>query len=95
MVGDKDNGEVILAHPAGWWDFMFRVPMNGQFGISSRVDDWNQALRERAAENVTLYKRIRGTVSGADVYHLTPLQTALIRPIGWLYSMCGQTASIV
>ena len=72
MVGDKDNGEVILAHPAGWWDFMFRVPMNGQFGISSRVFDWSQPLKEGLrARNVALYKQVRATIAGADVYQFT------------------------
>ena len=51
---------------------MFRVPMNGQFGVSSRVLEWSPAIRERATANVALYKRIRPTLTGADVYHLTP-----------------------
>jgi alpha-galactosidase len=71
MVGDQDNGEVALSHPPGWWDFMFRVPMNGQFGISSRVFAWNGDLVRNAAANVALYKRLRQVVMGADVYHLT------------------------
>jgi hypothetical protein len=29
-------------------------------------------VRERVADNVALYRRIRGTIAGADVYHLTP-----------------------
>jgi hypothetical protein len=37
MVGDTESGEVNLANPPGWWDFMFRVAMNGQFAISSRI----------------------------------------------------------
>ncbi len=36
MVGDDDHGQVDAAKPPGWWDFMFRVPMNGQFGVSVR-----------------------------------------------------------
>jgi alpha-galactosidase len=83
MVGDKDNGTVAESNPPGWWDFMFRVPMNGQFGISSRVFDWSPALRERAAANVALYKRLRTAIGRADVYHLTP-QPDHDRPEGWM-----------
>ncbi len=72
MVGDRENGEVSLSNPSGWWDFMFRVPMNGQFGISSRVFDWNADLFKNAADNVALYKRLRHVIVSADVYHLTP-----------------------
>ena len=72
MVGDRDDGSVDANAPPGWWDFLFRVPMTGQFGISSRVHEWSDALRQRAIQNVKLYKRIRGTLTGADVYHLTP-----------------------
>ena len=83
MVGDKDDGTVALDAPPGWWDFMFRVPMTGQFGISSRVLEWSPALREHAASNVALYKRIRETLTGADVYHLTPAPDHN-RPTGWM-----------
>jgi alpha-galactosidase len=83
MVGDKDTGEVDPNAAPGWWDFMFRVPMNGQFGISSRVLDWSPAVRERAAVNVALYKRIRETITGADVYHLTPPPDHN-KPRGWM-----------
>jgi hypothetical protein len=63
---------------------MFRVPMNGQFGFSSRVFDWNQPLkRPRRSANIALYKRIRQTISGADVYHLTG-QPELHKPTGWM-----------
>jgi alpha-galactosidase len=72
MVGDQDNGNVLLSNPSGWWDFMFRVPMSGQFGISSRVFTWNDDLVTKAAANVALYKRLRQVIMGADVYHLTP-----------------------
>ena len=83
MVGDKDSGEVDPNAPPGWWDFMFRVPMTGQFGISSRILEWSPALRDRAVANVALYKRIRGTITGADVYHLTPAPDHN-RPTGWM-----------
>jgi alpha-galactosidase len=71
MVGDQDNGDVVLTNPPGWWDFMFRVPMNGQFGISSRVFAWNEDLIRTATANVALYKRVRQVIMGADAYHLT------------------------
>jgi alpha-galactosidase len=83
MVGDTDRGNVDLTKPPGWWDFMFRVPMNGQFGISSRVLDWNQALKDHAAANIALYKQVRQTIAGADVYHLTA-QPELHKPTGWM-----------
>ena len=72
MVGDADSGVVDSSKAPGWWDFMLRVPMNGQFGISGRIPEWSAAVRRRVAANVALYKRVRGTISGADVYHLTP-----------------------
>ena len=82
MVGDYDNGEVALSSPPGWWDFMFRVPMNGQFGISSRIFAWNSGLAKTAAANVVLYKRLRQVIAGADVYHLTA-QPSHDDPAGW------------
>ncbi len=82
MVGDKDNGEVILTNPPAWWDFMLRVPMNGQYGISSRVFDWGPELVKHAAENVALYKRLRNVIAGADVYHLKGEPTHE-DPTGW------------
>ena len=78
----QDNGEVSLSNPPGWWDFMFRVPMNGQFGISSRVFTWNDDLVRTAAANVALYKRLRQVIMGADVYHLT-VQPSHDDPSGW------------
>jgi alpha-galactosidase len=72
MVGDNYTGAVDLSNSPGWWDFLLRVPMNGQYGISSRVFDWSPALKEHAARNIALYKQIRPVIMGADVYHLTP-----------------------
>jgi alpha-galactosidase len=83
MVGDDDHGHVDLAKPAGWWDFLFRIPMNGQFGVSSRILDWPPQLRERAAANIAIYKRLRQVIAGADVYHLTA-QPAHDDPEGWM-----------
>jgi alpha-galactosidase len=82
MVGDDLNGAVSLSSPSGWWDYMFRVPMNGQFGISSRILEWNADLIRHAAENVALYKSIRTVIMGADVYHLTD-QPSHDDPRGW------------
>jgi alpha-galactosidase len=83
MVGDDDHGHVDLTKPPGWWDFLFRVPMNGQFGVSSRILDWSTELRACAAANIALYKRLRQTIDGADVYHLTA-QPAHDDPQGWM-----------
>jgi alpha-galactosidase len=81
--GEGDGAKVDNNAPPGWWDFMFRVPMNGQFGISSRVFDWSPSLRQRAAENVSLYKRIRTVIQGSDVYHLTSAPSHQ-DPQGWM-----------
>ncbi len=83
MVGDDEEGHVSLTDPPGWWQFMFRVPMNGQYGISSRVFEWNEPLVRCAAENVALYKRIRTTIAAGDCYHLTP-PPAHGNPAGWM-----------
>ena len=83
MVGDEDNGSVNPNAPPGWWDFMLRVPMNGQFGISSRIFDWPPELTQRVIENVKLYKRIRATIADASVYHLTPPPDHN-HPTGWM-----------
>jgi alpha-galactosidase len=83
MVGDRDNGTVVTTNPPGWWDFMFRVPMNGQFGISSKVFQWTPELKERAKVAVAAYKRIRKVIQGADTYHLTPAP-AHDKPTGWM-----------
>ena len=83
MVGDDESGHVSLASPPGWWQFMFRVPMNGQFGISSRVFEWNESLMKCAAENVALYKRVRAVIAAGDCYHLTP-PPPHENPRGWM-----------
>ena len=84
MVGDTVHGEVDPSSPPAWWDFMFRIPMNGQFGISSRLLDWSPELKKRAAENVALYKRLRPIITAADVYHLTPPPKVGKDPTGWM-----------
>ena len=83
MVGDTDKGEVRQPAPASWYEFLFRVPMNGQFGFSSRLTDWTPELFESARANIELYKRIRTVIAGADVYHLTP-QPDHDNPQGWM-----------
>jgi len=84
VTGDAGSAMITPTNPPGWWDFMLRVPMNGQFGISSRIVDWSPNLKQRAIENVALYKRIRRNFMGADVYHLTP-PPPHENPTGW----CG------
>lgn len=83
MVGDEENGRVNLKNPPEWWDFMFRVPMNGQFGISSRVFEWSPELKQCAARNVALYKRLRLVIATGDCYHLTPAPEHE-NPTGWM-----------
>ncbi len=73
IVGRGDHDATIdQTLPVGYYDFMFRIPMNGQFGISSRIIEWSPALWQSAVENVRLYKRIRTVIADADCYHLTP-----------------------
>lgn len=84
MVGDTEAGGVNPAGPPEWWDFMFRIAMNGQFGLSSRLMEWTPALKQRATANIALYKRLRPIISGADVYHLTPPPAAGRNPTGWM-----------
>jgi len=83
MVGDQPHSGNDARSGPGWWDFMLRIPMNGQFGISSRVFDWSPETKARAAENIRSYKRIREVIADADVYHLTPPPDR-IRPQGWM-----------
>ncbi len=84
MVGEDHGGQVDLTQPPGWWDFLFRVPMNGQFGISSKVFEWSDALQARARDNIALYKRIRPVITGgADTFHLTPPPDH-DRPTNWM-----------
>jgi alpha-galactosidase len=83
MVGDTTEGDVLPSDAPEWWDFMFRVPMNGQLGISSKVFDWPADLVRHAADNVALYKRLRSTIAQGDVYHLTG-QPAHNAPQGWM-----------
>ncbi len=82
MVGDTHTGQIRSAEPE-WLDFLFRVPMNGPFGVSSRVFEWTPAMRARAAENIALYKHLRPVLMGSDVYHLTPPPDH-DRPTGWM-----------
>jgi alpha-galactosidase len=82
MVGDADSGVVDSTRAPGWWDFMLRVPMNGQFGVAGRIPEWGAAVRRHVAANVALYRRIRRTVASADTYHLTPAPRRN-DPAGW------------
>jgi len=77
MTGDTVHQDIWFCkdeprHPE-WWNYMFRLAMTGQFGISSRLERWSAALMDTAKQNIRLYKRIRTVVQGADVYHLTPM----------------------
>ncbi|MCL2660249.1 MAG: alpha-galactosidase [Acidobacteriaceae bacterium] len=83
MVGDDKDAVVLPQDTPRWWDFMFRVPMNGQFGISSKTFLWPPELMRRATENVALYKRIREVIANGDAYHLTP-QPDNVKPVGWM-----------
>jgi len=97
MVGDTTDGDVLAGASTDWWDFMFRVPMNGQLGISSKVFEWPPDLLVHATNNVALYKRIRGTIVKADVYHLTE-EPAHDFPRGWMaiqYVAPGAGKSVV
>ena len=97
MVGDTTDGDVLPGDSPDWWDFMLRVPMNGQLGISSKVFEWPPDLVAHATANVALYKRIRNTIARADAYHLTE-QPAHNFPRGWMaiqYVAPGTGKSVV
>lgn len=82
-VGMKNHVPVIdESLPRSYWDYMFRVPMNGQFGVSSRILEWSPALKACAKENIALYKTIREVIADADCFHLTP-QPDYTDPQGW------------
>jgi alpha-galactosidase len=83
MVGDTDHGDVLPSDSPEWWDFIFRVPMSGEFGISSRVFTWNADLVRHAQQNISVYKHLRDIMVDADVFHLTP-QPAHNDPTGWM-----------
>jgi alpha-galactosidase len=84
VTGDEGAAMIRPTNPPAWWDFMLRVPMNGQFGMSGKIVDWSPEVKQRVRENVALYKRIRRNFMGADVYHLTP-PPPHDNPTGW----CG------
>lgn len=83
VVGMGNHYAVIdQSLPQGYWDYMFKIPMNGQYGISSKVLDWSPELQKCAIDNVKLFKRIRSVIADADCYHLTP-QPDFTDPTGW------------
>jgi alpha-galactosidase len=97
MVGDTHQGDVKNTSDLGWMEFMLRVPMNGQYGLSSKIFDWTPAMRKLAADNIAIYKRIRTVIAGGDTYHLTP-QPNIDDPRGWMamqYSQPDQRRSVV
>lgn len=81
---EGDWGVFDLTQPPGWWDFVFRIAMNGQFGVSSHLLEWSPELKQRARENIALYKRLRPIIATSDVYHLTPPPKAGRNPTGWM-----------
>ena len=84
VVGMGNHYAVIdQSLPKEYWDFMFKVPMNGQYGISSKILEWEPDLWQCALDNIKLYKRIRSIIADADCYHLTP-QPDYVDPQGWV-----------
>ena len=83
ILGEGEDWTVNSKIPWGYWDFMFRVPMNGQFGISSQILKWSPELKQCAAQNIALYKRIRPILAEGDCYHLTPPPDNK-NPTGWM-----------
>lgn len=59
--------------PAGTMDAetCFTANMLVHMGLSGKITEWDAATRRLAAERIALYKRIRGLLCVADVYHLT------------------------
>ncbi|MDX9882500.1 MAG: alpha-galactosidase [Prolixibacteraceae bacterium] len=85
MVGDKNrDGKIDTTCTPDWFNFLLRVPMNGQFGISSRVYEWTQSMIDQAADQIKMYKEhIRPVIMGSDTYHLTQ-QPDMKKPEGWM-----------
>ena len=50
----------------------FLVNMMVHFGLSGRIDQWDDAILKQAKKSIATYKRIRPVLRNADVYHLTP-----------------------
>lgn len=59
----------------GYYDFAFAVDMLGQFGISDRLENWDEHTLNSARRNIALYKRLRPRICEGRVYHLTPQPT--------------------
>ena len=84
VVGMGNHYAVVdQSLPKGYWDYMFKIPMNGQYGISSKILEWESDLWQCALDNIKLYKRIRHIIADADCYHLTP-QPDYVSPKGWV-----------
>lgn len=66
----------------GWWDYIFKVSMIGQYGISSDLTRWSVEAINVAKRNLSLYKKIRNIFVGANVYHLTN-QPDYFNPQNW------------
>jgi len=50
----------------------FNVNMMGHLGLSGKIWEWTNETKKIAAEKIAIYKKIRGLIRDADVYHLTP-----------------------
>ncbi len=57
----------------------FTANMVGHLGLSGKIYDWSDEIREVAAERIALYKTIRGRIGASDVFHLT-LQSNIVAP---------------
>lgn len=89
MAGDTPQGKRYATGGAlgnddpGWWQFMHLVAMNGQYGVSARLDQWPDEAVKLAAREVSRYKQLRDIMDGADVYHLTPQPAQSDSPTDW------------
>jgi|YelNatPaOPRAMG01_1025707.scaffolds.fasta_scaffold11722_3 alpha-galactosidase len=50
----------------------FMANLMVHFGLSGRIDQWDDAILKQAKKSIATYKRIRAVLRNADVHHLTP-----------------------
>lgn len=95
VVGMQNNFPFIDESLSdGYLDYIFRIPMNGHYGISSSITSWSPRLMKLAEKNIRLYKRIRGIIADGDCFHLTT-QPDYTDPEGWTAMAYAKSDSVV
>ena len=85
-----------LAHQEqfAWPDLDFQSFFAGSFGISGRVDEWPQAMRDRARKHVEVYKKLRRFLT-EDYYALTPQPRDFVSWQAWQFHSTREDAGFV